>query len=163
MEWRRIHRALGGVDAIAVLSLLAIFTATVLVYAWLLGFGEGAFTVAMYTAVGSILLGVWASRRWSYGVFVDDDRMRITDSSGTLLFTLGDIAGVDVRPRVHKGEPARCLWVLTRDGVAVETPVVRGRRGFGAYIDERRPGLYLRESVFDAVVDELAHELPCAK
>lgn len=143
---------------IAAASMLAMITATVLLYAWLLGFGEGAFAAAMYTAVAAILLGVWAWRRWSYGVFLDAGSVRITYVSGTVLFPLGDIVRLDVRP--HRTgplpQPANCLWIVTHDGMAVATPLVRGRPRLGAYLDERPAGLYLHEPEFDAVVAEIA-------
>jgi hypothetical protein len=122
-------RPLRGVTTIATISVLAIISATGLIYVSLLGFSQTAFTLATYTAVGATLMSVWAWRRWSYGVFLDEGSIKITDSSGTLLIALHDIVRIDVPPSIQIGRhdaPAKCLWIVTRDGAAMETPVVRG-------------------------------------
>jgi hypothetical protein len=148
VEWRRVHRPLRGTQAVATLSALAITTAIALIYAFLFGAGQPVFTLAMYLAVAAILLGVWAWNRWSYGVFVGTGGIRITCGSGTLLFARPTVAGVAVRRSTARA--LNSLWVLTVDGTAVETPVVRGRpRG------ERPAALYFAEPEFDAVVSEL--------
>jgi len=159
MEWRRVSRPLRGVTAIATVSALAIITAIILIYAWLLGLSETAFTVAMYIAVGAIFTSVWAWRRWSYGVFLDAASIKITYGSGTEFFALRDVAGFEVRPSMTSRRRWPCLWIVARDGIAVQTPVVRGRPRRGLSVSERLAGLYLREPVFDAVVVELTDEI----
>lgn len=152
MDWRRVHRPLRGTQAVAVLSAIVITTAIALIYAFLFGAGEPVFTAAMYLAVAAILLGVWAWSRWSYGVFVGPRGIRVTCGSGTLLFARPTVAAVAVRRSTTR--PVKCLWILTIDGTAVETPAVRGRkRGDGP------AGLYFSESAFDAMVAELRSDL----
>jgi hypothetical protein len=158
MEWRRVHRPLRGAKVIAVATTLAIMTAIALMYAFLFGVGDTAFTVAMYTAIGAILLGMWAWRRWSYGVFVSPYGIRITYVSNTMLFALSDVAEVAVRRSTRAnpaGRAASSLWIVTTDGTAVESPVVRGKARAGQYAIDRPPRLHLPEPVFDAVVADL--------
>jgi hypothetical protein len=162
MEWRRVHRPLRGAKVAMIASTLAIVTAIVLIYVSLLGASETAFTVAMYTALAAIVLGMWAWRRWSYGVFVGAGGIRITYVSGTMYFALSEIAGVDVRTTTRAGSAAvaaSSLWIVTTDGTAVESPVVRGRARVGQYAIDRPARLHLSEPVFDAVVLELEAEL----
>ena len=114
MQWRRVHRPLRGAKVIMVAGMSAIIAAVVLIYVSLLGSSDTAFAMAMYTAVGGIVLGMWAWRRWSYGVFVGAAGIRITFVSGTMLFALGDIARVDVR-RTRRSR-FRVLAVDRHDG-----------------------------------------------
>lgn len=162
MEWRRLHPPPRSAKAIATVSSLAAVTAIVLIYASLLGFGQMPFAVAMYAAVGAILLGAWAWRRWSYGVFIGDGAIRITFVSGTMLIALSEVVAVDVRRSTQarrSGTAASSLWIILTDGIAMEAPVLRGRPHGGNYVPERPAGLYLSEPVFDAVVAELTAEL----
>lgn len=164
MEWRRVHQEVAGVTAIATASVVAMIVANLLIYAWLLGISQTAFAMAMYTAVAGIVLSVWAFRRWSYGVFVGRGGIRITDVSGSMQFTMRDIAAIDVRPSVRSArgrEPA--LWIITRDGIAVRTPVVRGRPHLSAYAEEHQAGIHLREPVFDGVVVKLTQAVARAR
>src|SRR5215217_7188248 len=161
MGWRRLHRPLRGAKAITIVSTLTFVSAIVLIYAFLFGAGDAAFTVAMYAAIGAILLSVWAWRRWSYGVFVGARGIRITYASGTMFFAGRDITGIQARHSAEPGPAARpstALWIETTDGTAVQTPVVRGCPRIGRYSLDRPARLYLSEPVFDAMVIELNAE-----
>jgi hypothetical protein len=147
-RWRRVHGPLGGAFTVTTLAMLAILAAIVLIYVSLIGDSDTAFAAAIYTALGSIILVMWAMSAWSHGVFAGDGGIKITYGLSTLIFAWPDIAGIDVR--------SSRLWIRTTAGTAVETPVVRGRFRLARVPPGR---LYLAEPVFDAVLAELAAEL----
>ena len=145
--WRRVHGLIGGAATLSMLAGLAIFAAIVLIYVSLIGDSDTAFAAAVYTALGAILLIMWAMSAWSHGVFVSDDGVKITYGLTTLIFAWTDIVGIEAR--------SNTLWILTTAGTAVETPVVRGRFRLG----RAQPGrLYLRDGVFDATLADLKAE-----
>jgi hypothetical protein len=145
--WHRVHQPLGRATTIAFLAGLALAAVFALIWISLIGGSTTAFAAAMYSALGAIILAVWAMGTWAQGVYVGDTGVKITYGLTTLLFAWPEIAGFERR--------ADTLWILTSWGTAVETPVIRGRFRLG-----RMPAgkLYFADPLFDAVVAELADQ-----
>jgi hypothetical protein len=168
-RWRRLHRVPGYYRALfaGIGFLVCMAIALAVIGALRHDFRPVPFTL---TVLGAFALSLYAIRRYTTGVFVSDRGFRIRQAFQTDKYNWSDIAALEVRqsedtPLVTLGW--RSLWVVSTDGAAVETNLVRGeyyvaeaelRAQWTNRLQVRQPpapGLYLPNPMFDSVVSQL--------
>ncbi|NUR93254.1 MAG: hypothetical protein HOY71_55040 [Nonomuraea sp.] len=161
IRWHRINPRLGG-QVVGMLAIGIVVVAVPVVFA-----RHPAEPVQALSACLAVGLLAWGVRQQFLGVFVSDRGVKFSSTTVDDVIFWSEIAAFEPRRASIAEwlrEPALSLWIVTREGGARETPLVRQalitvEQPRGAVQKFPPPALYLDERVFDRVVETLRREL----